>query len=156
MRVFGLTREAKVIGTHLKLACDNLISVKRLSASSRVSPSLMFYAAENLLMAIFTAEGIDTGSLRRQFGNHQLERMIDELPEECSLKEKFKGVIDLVAYSTTYRYPTPAGNLPSPPSKEDAERYFEDLFDILEVCTRHFKVNLKLNEPTAGSVTPIR
>ncbi|MBI1218489.1 MAG: hypothetical protein GC186_08065 [Rhodobacteraceae bacterium] len=151
-----MTREAKVIGTHLKLACDNLLSVKKLSPSDRVSPTLMFYAAENLLMAIFTSEGIDAGSVRKKVGSHQLDRMLDELSDECPFKEKFESVIELVAYSTTYRYPTPVGNLPKPPSKEDAEGYFADLMDILQVCTRHFQVNVKLDEPTAGSVMPLR
>jgi hypothetical protein len=151
-----LTREARVIGTHLKLASDNLLSVNKLSPSDRVSPTLMFYAAENLMMAIFTSEGIDVGAVRRTVGNHQLDRMLDAMPDACPVKAKFEDVIDLVAYSTTYRYPTPVGNLPKPPSAAEAAKYFSTLKDILQICTRHFKVDVKLDEPMAGSVTALR
>jgi hypothetical protein len=156
MKASGWMREARVIGTHLKLACDNLLSVNKLSPSDRVSPTLMFYAAENLLMAVFTSEGIDVGSVRKKAGNHQLDRMLDALPDACTLKVKFEEVIDLVAYATTYRYPTPVGNLPKPPSKAEAEMYFAALKDILQICARHFKVDVTMDEPTAGSVTTLR
>ncbi|WP_128186581.1 HEPN domain-containing protein [Paenirhodobacter populi] len=149
-------REAKVIGSHLKLACENLLTVKKISPSDRVSPTLMFYAAENLLMAVFTSEGIDAGAARRKAGNHQLDRMLDELPEECAVKAMFEGLIDLVAYSTTYRYPTPVGDLPLPPSKEDAERYFSVLKEVLGICTVRFKVDVRLDAPVAGSIKPLR
>ena len=121
-----------------------------------MAPISMFYAAENLLMAALVSEGIDVGAVRRKTGNHQLDRMLDELPDACAIKSSLENIIDLVAYATTYRYPTPAGNLPKPPSQEDAMRYFEILVETLEVCVRHFQVDVELEEPEAGTVLPIR
>lgn len=116
----------------------------------------MFYAAENLLMALFTAEGIDAGLVRRTAGNHQLDRMLDALPAACPLKAKFEEVVDLVAYATTYRYPTPVGHLPVPPSTAEAEGYFAALKDILQTCVRHFQVDVKSDAPIARSIVALR
>ncbi len=111
----------------------------------------MLYAAENLLLALFTSEGIDGAVVRRKVGNHQLDRMLDELPDECPLKEDFESVVNLVAYATTYRYPTATGNLPVQPPAEEAEAYFASLLKILDTCSKHFQVNVRLDQPIAGN-----
>lgn len=149
-------RKAKLIGSNLKLACDNLLAVKKLGPSDRAAPILMFYAAENLLQAIFTSEDEDFGMARSRHGNHQLDRMLDDLSGSCAVRVKFEEVISLVAYATTYRYPTPTGNLPAPPSEEEANAYYSSLVDILDTCAKHFHVDVKLEAPEAGSVSPIR
>lgn len=148
--------EARLIGSHIKLANANLLAVKKIGTSDHTAPTLMFYAAENLLMAIFTSEGIDSGGARRKHGNHQLDRMLDELPDTCTIKSDFQNVVDLVAYSTTYKYPTPTGRIPKPPAEEDARGYFDLLVEILDICRRNFQVDLTLEDPEAGSVSPIR
>lgn len=72
------------------------------------------------------------------------------------IKLKFENVLDLDAYSTRYRYPTPADNLPKPPSVEEAAAYFERLLGIVRIFTKHFQENVRPEEPEAGSVSPIR
>lgn len=151
-----MTREARLIGSHLKMASDHLLNVKTLTPSARAAPTLMFYAAENLLMAVFTSEGLDAGAARRKHGNHQLDRMLDELPKECAVVALFEPVIELVAYATTYRYPSPTGKIPAPPSEATAQGYFEALVSLLDACAKHFQVNVRLDEPEAGSVKPFR
>lgn len=151
-----MTRKALLIGSHIKMAASSLQMVHRASPTHPSSPTQMFYAAENLLMAVLTSEGIDAGAIRRKFGNHQLDRMVDELPDMCAVRIDFEKVIDLVAYATTYRYPTPSGRIPDPPSTEEAERFFAGLKSILEKCTLHYQVDVKLDQPVAGRTTPPR
>jgi len=148
--------EAKLIGSNLKLAAINLLAVKKIGLSDRIAPTFMVYAVENLLMAIFTSENCDYGRARRKCGSHQLDCLIDELPDECGIKSSFKNVVALVAYATTYRYPTASGNLPRPPAENEANDYYEAFIEILNVCTTHFEVDVRLDEPQAGSTSAIR
>jgi len=137
-------------------AFSQLQSVKKMTPSDPNAPILMFYAAENLLMAVFTSENCDYGAASRKHGSHQLDGMLDELPNDCKIKSKFEGIVTLVAYATTYRYPTPAGRIQEPPGKEEAEGYYTALIEILNMCTTHFKVDVRLEQPEAGSVSPMR
>ncbi len=148
--------KARVIGSHAKLALDNLLSVKTLGPSDRNSVMLLFYAAENLLMAVLTSENIDLGVLRRKTGNHQLDRMIDALPDACTVKTDFAGVAELTAYATTFRYPTPGGRIPVSPERGDVEKWYRHLIGILNSCTQHFQVDRKDTEPVAGYDGPFR
>jgi len=116
----------------------------------------MFYAAENLLMAVFSSENVDFIEVRLKHGNHQLDGMLDALSDECVIKSRFESVIGLVAYATTYRYASSTGKLSKPPSDEEAHDYFDTLVEILNICTTHFRVNVTLEEPEAGSIAPIR
>jgi hypothetical protein len=148
--------EARLIGSHLKLAFGQLQSVKKMTSSDRNAPLLMFYATENLLKAVFTSEGIDESALRQKHGHHQLDRMLDDLPDTCTLKSKFRDVAVLVTYATTYRYPTSTGNIPRPPEENEADGYYKALIEILNICARHFEVDVNLEQPVAGSVVPLR
>ncbi len=148
--------KARVIGSHVKLALDDLLSVKTLGFSDRNSVMLLFYAAENLLMAVLTSEDTDVGSLRRKIGNHQLDRMIDELPHTCSVKRDFVQVSELTAYATTYRYPTPGGRIPVSPAQDDVGKWYRDLIGIVNSCTHHFRINPNDAEPVAGYDGPFR
>lgn len=107
--------KATKIASHVRIALADLVSAKKLGFDDRNSAQLLFYAAENLLMATMTSEGIDLGEIRKKIGNHQLDRMIDQLPSDCIVKKKFEDVIELTAYATTFRYPTPSGNIPDAP-----------------------------------------
>lgn len=148
--------EDRFIGSCLKLAFENLEAVRAISPSHRTAPTLMFYSVENLLMAVLTSEGIDAGAARRKHGNHQVHRILDELPDSCIIKPKFEYVAELVPYAVGYRYPTTTGNLHDSPPENDANSYFEALLDMLDICAKGFQVDVKLDRPKAGSVSPIR
>jgi len=148
--------EARLIGSHLKIAFGQLKSVEKMTSSDPNAPILMFYATENLLKAIFTSEAIDESVLRQQHGHHHIDRMLDHLPDECTIKSKFESVVNLVAYATTYRYPTSTGRIPKPPEEEEAKGFYNLLIEILDMCTKHFEVDVKLDEPQARSTSPMR
>lgn len=156
MRASELTSGALVIGSCLRMAYEHLMDVKKLEFRGRNSPTIMVYAAENILTALFTSEGINTELVRKRSGNHQLEHMLDHLNNECSVKPRLEQVVDLVAYATTYRYPTPSGKLKISPPEKEAKGYYDILVEVLQICTAHFQVNVKEDMPIAGNINPIR
>ena len=148
--------DARLIGSSLKLAYDHLQVVKKIGPTDRMAPISMFYGAENLLIAIFTSEALDFAEARRRHGNHQLDRMLDELPDDCGVKPSFERVIGLVAYATTYRYASSTGRISDPPSHVEANAYYTALVEIIDICAKHFRVDVTLDRPEAGFTLPIR
>lgn len=146
----------RAIGSCIKLACEDLISVKKLRPNERVALISMVYVAENLLTAVMTSEGIDVGAVRRKYGNHQIDAMIDALPDECPIKEEFEKLADLTIYATTYRYPSPTGKIPKDVDLKEGESYFDSLYYILGKLVKHFQVNPREKEPLARNLEPIR
>lgn len=146
----------KAIGSCVALACENLLSVKKLGPNDRVAINAMVYITENLLSAVMMSEDIDVSVVRRKHGNHQIDSMIDCLPRECSLKNEFLNLSEITIYATTFRYPTPSGRIPEGPDPGEAQAYFETLFSILEKVVRHFQVNPRMSEPVAGNISPLR
>lgn len=146
----------RAIGSCIKVACDDLISIKKLDPNERVALISMVYVAENLLSAVFTSEGLDVRDVRRAHGNHQLDALIDSLPDECPIKEDFEAVAELTIYATTFRYPSPTGRIPQGADISEGQAYFDALYGILEKLVRHFQVNPRENEPLAGVTDPFR
>lgn len=60
-------------------------------------------AAEKLIMAILTAEGVHFPANR----GHSLDARLREMPDECIWKERLRNISFLEAYATTTRYPRP-------------------------------------------------
>lgn len=149
-------REAQVIGAHLKIAVEDLLSAAKLGPGDRNSVQMLFQATENILMAVFTSEGIDVAALRRTVGNHQLSAMIDHLPAACGIRDDLNEVAILEAYATTYRYPTPSGRVPEAPEAADVEAWFEHLKRIAGRLCTHFKVDARAEQPAAQVLDPIR
>lgn len=143
------------IGAHVKIAFDNLCSVKALGFEDRNSCMILFYAAENLLMATFKAEGIPNSQWRGS-AQHQIDRMVDLLPDECLLKERFRSLDPLTAYATTYRYPTVSGKAPQPMTAQQTGDMARNLAGVLAECRKHFGVNLKHDSPKALHSRPLR
>ncbi|NHM24400.1 hypothetical protein [Tritonibacter mobilis] len=146
----------RVIGSCIKIACDDLISIKKLDPNERVALISMVYVAENLLSAIFTSEGLDVRDVRIKHGNHQLDAVIGHLPDECLVKADFEAVEELTIYATTFRYPSPTGRIPKGVDLSEGCQYFDALYGILEQLARHFQVNPRESEPLAGNTDPIR
>ncbi|MBO9428288.1 hypothetical protein [Sulfitobacter sp. R18_1] len=143
------------IGAHVKIAFDNLCSVKALGFEDRNSCMILFYAAENLLMATFKAEDIPNSQWRGS-AQHQLDRMVDLLPDECYLKEKFRILDPLTAYATTYRYPTVSGKAMKPMTAEETKRMATTLAGLVSKYCKHFGVDLKQESPKSLHAKPMR
>lgn len=148
--------EARTIAAHLRLALSHLVSAGRLGAADRNAVQLLFYAAENMVLAVLVSEGIDKADLRRRLGNHQLALMIDTLPDACAVKEPLAQVAALEAYATTYRYPTPGGRIPQAPDPARVEDWMARLRAIGQDLCSHFRVAPEGGEPLAGHTGPPR
>lgn len=55
----------RAIGSCIKLAYDDLLSIKKLRPNERVAMVSMVYVAENLLSAVFISEDLDAGEVRK-------------------------------------------------------------------------------------------
>ncbi len=58
--------KAARIASHVSIALSDLVSAKKLGFSDRNAVQLLFYAAENLLMATLTSKDIDLGMIRKK------------------------------------------------------------------------------------------
>jgi hypothetical protein len=147
------------IGAHVKIAYDNLLSVKALIEAlgykDRNSCIILFGAAENLVMAALKSEDIPNSQWRGS-AQHQIDRMVDFLPDECSLKEKLRCLDPLTAYATTYRYPTVSGKAPKPMSEQDTRKMAITLAGLVKTYCEHFGIELKQDNPKSLHAKPMR
>lgn len=143
---------------HVKIASSDLQSAHRLGFGDRNAVQLLFQAAENLTLAALTAENIDLAAARRASGgkHHQLDDMVDLLPDACVAKSDLDQVSILTTYATTYRYPTTGGRIPSAPDAKQARQWFDHLTALLQTFCTHFGVDPRDNAPVAKSVAPMR
>jgi hypothetical protein len=98
VKASGWMSRQRVIGSHVKIALNDLQSAGKLGFSDRNTAQMLFQAAENLTMAALTSEGVDVGMVRRSVGNHQLGVMIAALPDACVIKADLEAVSVLEIY----------------------------------------------------------
>src|SRR5438874_2447288 len=70
------------------------------SKGNRNAIYLCAQSAEKLIRAILTSEGKHAGI------KHQLQEMVDQVPDENPLKTLLREIEPLAAFATSYRYPT--------------------------------------------------
>ena len=147
------------IGAHVKIAFANLRSVKALAEvngwDDRNICSTLFYAAENLIMATFKTEGIPNSQWRGS-AQHQIDRMVDLLPDDCAQKDRMRCLDPLTAYATTYRYPTVSGVAPEPMKPDMSKLMANELAQLLSEFVKHFGVDLKQDKPRSLHAKPFR
>ena len=135
----------------LRIAKEDLDGAKLLARQgNRNAVYLCEQAAEKVIRAILTAEGQHAGRM------HKLDEMVDLVPDENPLKAALRQVEVLTAYATAYRYPTPAGRIPSPPSAPDFAAIMEKVEVLLDETAGHFGVILTQAGAPAGNARPIR
>lgn len=105
----------KAIAALLRIAAADLADARLLAGlRSRNAPYLCSQAAEKVVKAVLTAEGIHAD----RSVAHRIDLMVDLLPDANSFKARFRRIERLASYATSYRYPTPAGRIPPiPPAK---------------------------------------
>lgn len=146
----------RAIGSHVRLAFEYSEDASLLGPERRNSAGSLFYAVENLIMATLESEGIERSEWRPKAGNHQLDRMIDALPEDCSIKPHLRNFETLTAYATTFRYPTPSGRIPPSPSSERMAEWLDGAKQLTRQFAVHFEVDLGSQDPVAGRIAPFR
>jgi HEPN domain-containing protein len=141
----------RLIAGLLRVAREDLEGARILSESgNRNAVYLASQSAEKILRATLTAEGKHAGI------KHQLDEMIDLLPDENPWKASFHGVEHLSAYATSFRYPSPVGRIKVPPPPEDLQEIFVRIEALLLLALSHFGVALEEGDVPAKSASPPR
>lgn len=111
-----MTRET--IESYLSLAQEDLRAAAMLSKP--VPRSAAFHlaqAAEKLIKAVLTVEGIAFSTR-----HHQLGALAELLPGEHPWRPDLMAFDRFTSYATALRYPTPGGRLPAPPEPVELAR----------------------------------
>jgi HEPN domain-containing protein len=145
---------ALVIASFLRIARGDLDDAVRLAdGPSRNAAYLCEQAAEKILRAVLTAEGLH---VERAIA-HRLDRLVDLLPEASAFKSRFASVEGLSAYATAFRYPTAGGRIPHAPSRSELDAALAATRLLLTDVAQAFRVDLDaVATMPAGTVTPPR
>ena len=141
----------KVIANLLRVAKGDLDDARHLAdASSRNAIYLCEQAAEKVILAVVASEG--------KHGNiqHMLDKLVDLIPDENPLKPQLRKLQDLGFFATSYRYPSPSGNVKPQPDRAVFDRHAANVELALNAAVAGFKVDLTKPNAPAGSVKPLR
>lgn len=141
------------IANMLRLAHEDLEAAEMLAAKENRNDAYHAQqAAEKILLALLTSEGIKAG----RKDSHRLDVLRDLLPDANSFKSAMAPLTYLTVYATTYRYPKDAGRLPAKAEKSDLGAALAALKKILDDVTKHFGVNLTDSDkvPATSSAAP--
>lgn len=140
-----------VIANMLRIAREDLNGAKALAAlGNRNSAYLCEQAAEKIIRAVLTSEGKHAGI------RHQLDAMVDLVPDENPLKPALREIDELAAYATAYRYPTPAGRIPDTPAADELATLIEKVEATLSETASRFGVDLDKKGTPARTPAPVR
>lgn len=139
-----------LIASLLRVARDDLDGARLLADSgNRNAMYLCEQAAEKVIRAVVTSEGQHAGI------RHQLDEMVDLVPDDNPLKARLRKTEHLAAYATTYRYPTPSGRVKQPPDATTVRTAIDLVERALEAAVAAFAVDLDDDAP-ARNRGPIR
>lgn len=115
--------DPRVINAYLDDVDLELDAAKRLIANppNRFAAFHLEQAAEKLVKAVRLGRGL------RVTADHNIEALIDELPDDDPWRTKLRVVEPLAAYATTYRYPSPTGKRKSGPANDDVLAWIETI-----------------------------
>jgi HEPN domain-containing protein len=94
---------AEVIAAMLRIASQDLDGARLLNqAGNRNAAYLCEQAAEKVIRAVLTSEGIQAGI------RHELPDMVDKIPDDNPVKPALRAIEHLAAYATAFRVSVPA------------------------------------------------
>jgi HEPN domain-containing protein len=140
-----------VIANLLRIAREDLDGASALAPlGNRNAVYLCEQAAEKIIRAVLTSEGKHAGI------KHQLDEMVNLVPDENPLKPALRGIEQLAAYATAYRYPTPSGMIQAALTGAALEGLIERVDTALREAVRRFEVELDKKGTPAAKPGPIR
>jgi HEPN domain-containing protein len=114
------------IAAFIALAEDELEAARLLAAGQRRQAAFYLQqSAEKLARAILTAAGIPFGT------SHNIGQMAATLPAEHPWRAKILALDRHSPAAARFRYPTPGGRLPEPPSRERIEQDVAELARLI-------------------------
>lgn len=140
----------KVIAGFLRVAAEDLLGARALAKiSNRNAIYLCSQAAEKVIRAVLTSEGIHAGI------GHQLDRMVESVPGENPVKQMLRDIQELGIYATSYRYPTTVGRIKPAPGYDEFEKIANKVEAALQELIKRFDVDIDSTDG-AGKAHPIR
>ena len=146
-----MSADALVIANYLRVASQDLDGARTLATTNnRNAIYLCEQAAEKIIRAVLTSEGKHGGI------KHQLDLMVDDVPDTNPIKPLLRAIEYLAAFATTYRYPTPVGRIKDPPSAGELSGAIAKVDTALAEAVRRFEVDLSAANIPAKAPGPIR
>jgi HEPN domain-containing protein len=143
--------DAEFIAGMLRIASQDLDGARLLNqAGNRNAAYLCEQAAEKVIRAVLTSEGIHAGI------RHELPDMVDRIPDENPMKRALRGIEHLAAYATAFRYPSPRGRVRPPPTPAELDADIARIDAALTAVVTAFQVDLSRPDVPAGRPQPIR
>ena len=143
---------ARTIAADLRLADECLEDARTLlERRSRNAAYLCSQAAEHLVRAIASSEGLHIERSAAHLIDTTIRRFPDENPDKAALLK----VASLEAYATTYRYPSPTGRIAPGPAAEALRDKIDLLEEVLGALRAHFGVQPGSND-AAINIRPRR
>jgi HEPN domain-containing protein len=140
-----------LIANSLRIASEDLAGARLLAAAgNRNSIYLLEQAAEKIIRAVMTSEGIHAGI------RHDLPAIVDRVPDENPIKAGLRAVEHLAAYATTYRYPTASARIEAAPSAAEIASHADAVEKLLLDVASRLGVDLASTGTPARSARPIR
>lgn len=140
-----------LIANLLRVAKEDLDGARILaSASNRNAIDLCEQAAEKVIRAVVTSEGVHAGI------KHQLNEMVDLVPDANPMKPSLRTIEYLTAYATSYRYPSSVGRIEAAPDAPRLESAIAQVEHALAEAAARFGVDLGLPNAPAKNARPVR
>jgi HEPN domain-containing protein len=140
-----------LIANLLRVAQEDLEGARLLAAAgNRNAVYLCEQAAEKVIRAVLTSEGQHAGI------KHQLDVMVDLVPDENPLKPALRQVEHLAAYATSYRYPTSVGRIQQAPPPASLTTAMANVEAAMNQAAARFGVDLTKPGSPARHAGPIR
>jgi HEPN domain-containing protein len=115
------------VNSYIALAKDDLaVAAKLMADHPRHAAFNIEQAAEKLLKAVLTAEGI-----RFQTSHHQLGALAALLPESHLWRADLMAFDDFTSYATALRYPKPGGGMPAEPEDADLKQGWSEVSTLV-------------------------
>ncbi len=140
-----------VIAGYVRIAKQDLDGARLLNTgANRNAAYLCEQAAEKLIRAVLTSEGIQAGI------RHELPDMVATIPDANPVKALLRAIQDLDVYATAFRYPSPKGRVKNPPTPAEVDQYIAKIELALTELAARFVIDLSKLDGPARSVGPIR
>jgi HEPN domain-containing protein len=140
-----------VIAAYVRIAKQDLDAARLVNqAANRNAAYLCEQAAEKLIRAVLTSEGIQGGV------RHELPDMVTKIPDSNPVKSLLRAIEHLDAYATAYRYPSPRGRIKPAPVPAEIEQDIIKIDTALVEIAARFAIDLSKLDGPAGKPDPIR
>ncbi len=121
----------RLVANLLRVAREDLDGASLLAkAQNRNAVYLCEQAAEKIIRAVLTSEGVHAGI------KHLLDEMVDLVPDANPLKPRLRAIEHLAAYATAHRYPSAHGRVRPAPSAAELSADLDRVRVALDGGTR--------------------